>query len=93
MSPKFYGSIWVLFALSAGIVWLLGAMSLLTLVVYGFITFGMVFMGMMCVLPGMVSHSREEEIEHAAKDIKSAKKRIERIPAQRLHFPAGLRTH
>ena len=31
-------------------------MTMLAIVVFGFIAFGMIFMGMMCVLPGTVSH-------------------------------------
>ena len=56
MSPKFYSFLWVLYFVSAGIMWLAGVLTMLAIVVFGFIAFGMVFMGMMCVLPAAVSH-------------------------------------
>lgn len=56
MSPKTYGSLWILMIVAAGMIWLAGAFTLLTAVVFGFIAFGMTFMGMMCVLPSAVSH-------------------------------------
>ena len=56
MSPKTYGFLWILVIAAAGIIWLAGVFTLLTAVVFGFIAFGMTFMGMMCVLPGAVSH-------------------------------------
>jgi len=56
MSPKFYAFLWIVFAISAGVLWLAGVFTLTTIVVYGFIAFGLVFTGMMCVLPGVVSH-------------------------------------
>jgi hypothetical protein len=56
MSSKFYWFLWAAFFLSAGVLWLGGAFTLTTLVVYGFIAFGLVFTGMMCVLPNVVSH-------------------------------------
>ena len=56
MTPKFYSFLWIVFAVSAGIIWLAGVFTLTTVVVYGFISFGLVFAGMMCVLPGVVSH-------------------------------------
>jgi len=56
MSPKFYSFLWILYFVSAGVFWLAGALSLVAVVVFGFVAFGMIFMGMMCVLPGAVSH-------------------------------------
>jgi hypothetical protein len=56
MSPKFYSFLWVLYFVAAGIMWLAGVLTMMAIVVFGFIAFGMVFMGMMCVLPGAVSH-------------------------------------
>lgn len=63
MSPKFYGSLWVVFAASAGVLWLANFFTLLTLVVFGFIAFGLVFAGMICVLPGTVSHPTAKKRE------------------------------
>ncbi len=59
MTPKFYSSLWALFALAVGVVWLGGAMSMFTITAFGFVAFGLVFVGMMCVLPGVVGHSHE----------------------------------
>lgn len=67
MSPKFYGSLWIVFAASAGVLWLANFFTLLTLVVFGFIAFGLVFAGMICVLPGTVSHpTANKEKGHSA---------------------------
>ena len=56
MSPKTYWFLWILVVVGAGILWLAGMMTMLAVVVFGFIAFGMTFMGMMCVLPAVVSH-------------------------------------
>jgi len=56
MSPKFYGFLWAIYFMAAAILWLAGVFTLLTAVVFGFTAFGLVFIGMMCVLPGAVSH-------------------------------------
>jgi len=60
MSPKFYSFLWVLYFVAVAALWLAGVFTLLTTVVFGFIAFGFVFMGMMCVLPGAVSHPHTE---------------------------------
>lgn len=91
MSPKFYGLLWVLFGVSAGVLWLAGAFTMLTLVVFGFVAFGFTFMGMMCVLPGAVGHSHETRAKA------SVPKKSPRKPsvAAASHVPlhSGLRTH
>lgn len=56
MSPRFYSYLWAIFGISAASIWIGGAFTLLVGVVYGFIAFGLIFAGMMCVLPGVVSH-------------------------------------
>ena len=56
MSPRTYWFLWILFAASAGILWLAGMLTMVAAVVFGFIAFGLVFAGMMCVLPGVVAH-------------------------------------
>ena len=65
MSPKFYFSLWMIFAAAAAVVWLSGTMTLLAIVTFGFISFGLTFVGMMCVLPSVFAH--EHEI-HRTKD-------------------------
>jgi hypothetical protein len=56
MTPRFYGFLWMVFAVTALILWVGGVFTMLTLVAYGFVAFGLVFTGMICVLPGLASH-------------------------------------
>lgn len=63
MSPKSYFILWGVFALSAGVLFLVGAFSMFTLIIYGFIIFGLIFLGMMNVLPAAVSHPTVERAE------------------------------
>lgn len=56
MFAKIYGLIWLVVAIVAAGLYVVGAFSMLTAVVFGFICFGLVFMGMMCVLPFTVAH-------------------------------------
>lgn len=56
MSPRFYSYLWIVYAAAAGLLWIAGMFTMLTLVVFGFVAFGLVFAGMICVLPGAVSH-------------------------------------
>ncbi len=95
MSPRFYGFLWVLFAVSAGILWLAGVFSMLTLVVFGFIAFGLVFVGMMCVLPGNVSHPVADRKKTTAekKQPRAAREKVRATPVSHIHFPAGIRFH
>ena len=95
MSPKFYGFLWVLFAVSAGILWLAGVFTMLTAVVFGFIAFGLVFVGMMCVLPGHVSHpvAQRKKIPTVNKKPRAAKEKVRESANSQIHFPAGLRFH
>lgn len=86
MSPKFYSYIWVLFFAAAALFWVLGQFTMLTLVVFGFCTFGLIFLGMLCVLPGMVTHSHEAT---AAKDSNSKGNKVARNPNRAV---AGLRS-
>jgi hypothetical protein len=56
MLVKIYWSIWALFLAASFVLFAAGAMTSFVLVVLGFIAFGLTFMGMMGVLPAMVSH-------------------------------------
>lgn len=62
MSPRFYQMLWIITGVSAGVLWLAGMFTMMAVVVYGFIAFGLTFTGMMCVLPGVVSHHHEVEV-------------------------------
>ncbi|MBK7932469.1 MAG: hypothetical protein KA956_03890 [Pyrinomonadaceae bacterium] len=69
MSPKFYGFLWATYFLAAAVVLLAGLMTMFTTVVFGFVAFGFVFMGMMCVLPGAVSHPHDVKQRSSAKPL------------------------
>jgi hypothetical protein len=59
MSVRAYWSIWGLFAIAALLLFVTGNMTMMTIVVLGFVGFGLTFMGMMNVLPLLVSHVNE----------------------------------
>jgi hypothetical protein len=56
MIVKIYEIMWAVIALAAAIFLLTGNFTEIVAVVFGFICFGMVFMGMMSVLPAIVAH-------------------------------------
>ena len=60
MSPKFYWSLWVGFFVAAGICAAAGILTMLTATVFGFVAFGLIFTGMMCVLPTQVALDHEK---------------------------------
>lgn len=92
MTPRFYGFLWAVFAITAGILWLGGVFTMLTAVVLGFISFGLTFIGMMCVLPGVVSHP---PVTRKVSTVVNRNDRIETAVGNHGHaqFPMGLRTH
>ena len=63
MSPRFYWFLWVIFFVSSVVLSLAGAFTLTTLIAYGFLAFGLVFTGMMCVLPNVASHPAEKVVK------------------------------
>lgn len=81
MSPKMYGFLWLVFGVLAGILFVGGVFTLMTAVVFGFVAFGLTFMGMMCVLPGTVSHPPVKKESRPAAD---------KSPA---HHAAGFNTY
>ena len=56
MIVKVYALIWVLGLSTAAILYFTGNLTPLVQVVFGFLTFGMIFMGMMSVLPAVETH-------------------------------------
>lgn len=56
MIVKVYALIWVLGLMAAGILYLTGNLTPVWQVVFGFLTFGMIFMGMISVLPAVTHH-------------------------------------
>ena len=61
MSVRMYKLLWLAFAAVVGIFYVSGNLTLMAEVVFGFIVFGMVFMGMMVVLPTSISHPELEQ--------------------------------
>ena len=56
MSVKAYKLTWLIFLVIAALTFLSGNMTPLVGVIFGHVVFGMIFMGMMVVLPTSISH-------------------------------------
>ncbi len=56
MLVKIYWMLWSAIAIIAALLFVTGNFTIMTLVAFGFISFGMIFMGMMCILPSTVGH-------------------------------------
>ena len=95
MSPRFYGFLWVLFWVFAAIFWLAGMFTMLVAVVFGSIAFGLVFVGMMCVLPAHVSHPEAPRAKLPAAKIepRAAKEKIREAANSHVHLPVGMGFH
>ncbi|MBP6002237.1 MAG: hypothetical protein KA746_02270 [Pyrinomonadaceae bacterium] len=78
---KVYWTLWLVLAATAAFMFVGGLMTMTTVVVFGFISFGMTFMGLMGVLPVVVSHPAPEKAELAPRKEKAVK-------GHRLHHPA-----
>lgn len=61
MIVKVYAMLWAVIGLAAAALFITGNFSELTAVIFGFISFGMVFMGMMGVLPATIAHPSATE--------------------------------
>lgn len=57
MLNKLYGLSWVAFLLLAGLLFVGGYLTEMAIVILGFVAFGLVFMGMIGVLPSSVGHN------------------------------------
>ena len=86
MSPRFFAGLWVLYFAAALLCWVTGLMTMFTVVVFGFISFGLVFTGMMCVLPVQVAY--EHEKEHPIK-VEKPKPVMQKTKAEKQAVPAG----
>ena len=53
---KLYWTLWAIIGTTALLLWASGNFTMLTLVGFGFVSFGMIFMGMISVLPSTVVH-------------------------------------
>ena len=61
MIVKVYALIWALGILAAAIFYLTGNLGPIMTVVFGFLSFGVVFMGMLSVLPSLTTHHSESK--------------------------------
>lgn len=61
MSVRSYWLVWGFFVLASALVFVTGTMTMFIATVLGFFAFGWTFMGMMNVLPTMVSHVTHPE--------------------------------
>lgn len=70
MVIKIYKALWFIVSLMAAGIYFSGLMSEMMLVVFGFLLFGMIFMGMIGILPLTISHPVEvkssEKVEDSA---------------------------
>jgi len=66
MFERFYAGLWFAVALVSSALYLTGSFNPVVLVVFGFVTLGLVFMGMMCVLPTTVAHPKP--VQYATSD-------------------------
>lgn len=53
---KLYWTLWAAIGTTALLLWASGNFTMMTLVGFGFVSFGMIFMGMIAVLPSTVGH-------------------------------------
>ena len=59
MLVKVYWFLWMMLALSAMLLFITGYLTPMAVIVYGFLAFGLTFMGMIGVLPLTVTHPAE----------------------------------
>lgn len=57
---KIYGILWVILGFAAAVAFLTGNFSDIAIVGFGFVVFGMIFMGMISVLPMTIAHPSPE---------------------------------
>jgi hypothetical protein len=60
MLTKVYLYTWLVLTAAFLLLYLAGSMTMNTIVIFGFIAFGMIFIGMIAVLPFMASHPTEK---------------------------------
>ena len=82
---KIYWTLWAIIAILAVLLFVTGNFTMLTLVAFGFVSFGMIFMGMIAVLPSTVGH-------HAPPKEPKAKVKAEQAQEERIFQPNTLAT-
>jgi hypothetical protein len=60
---KLYGILWAILAFAAVATTITGNLTDMALVVFGFITFAMIFMGMISVLPMTIAHPAPQKLK------------------------------
>ena len=89
MVSKVYAVICGLFALTAAVLFVTGNFSAMTAIVFGFAAFGLIFMGMMFVLPYTISHPAPIPVKQAGTKIVTNQNRSAK-PITRAHAPNTL---
>jgi len=72
---KIYGMIWLAVALLMLVLFVTGTLTLTLIVAFGFVIFGLVFMGMMGVLPASIAHPAAPKPAVARKQTETNKDR------------------
>jgi hypothetical protein len=74
---RIYITIWAIIAVFAAVILVAGNMSMMVALAIGFIVFGMIFAGMMMVLPATVAHGNHPDTPKV------------KIANQTNHYPTG----
>ncbi len=75
---KIYWTLWAIIAAIALLLVVTGSFTILTLVAFGFVSFGMIFMGMIAVLPSTAVHHAPPKPKKV-KPVKVKEEREDRI--------------
>lgn len=83
MLLNLYKALWIIAAVATMLFVVTGNLGAMALVVLGFLLFGLVFMGMISILPTMVSHAHEEAaaVIPQASFAENAKERVSAVQA------------
>jgi hypothetical protein len=91
MLTKIYQVSWLLAAIAAGLLFVSGNLSALTTVVFGFIAFGLVFAGMMIVLPATIAHP--EPVKSIDQNRRRDSEKTRTVTGQQIRFGHHARNH
>lgn len=80
MITRIYWAIWAVFFLAAFVLFLTGKLTMTAIVVCGFISFGLVFMGMMSVLPATIAHSSASSSSSGETNAPPIKGTVQKVP-------------
>lgn len=90
MLTKIYAGCWALFLLAGLVLFLTGNFTMLVAVWFGFIAFGIVFMGMMGVLPASISHPAPVKVENTAEKSAARAMIADQVQSYRHTLSTGL---